>query len=190
MIAFTNKTNEKDVPYPLLMFLNSMTENNAFIANNFLTPFELDRITLNKYGAIQNPTMEVKQMIIGFFLLGKILCGMILLKPSGKGEYIKVNYKIIASIIWQAFMIYIKAQAKTTDPSKNDDFILKNGVKYPKKTNDIVSEDLFDHRDLMHIFQREKKWMDLITLKVGRFLKTFVELCDKHLEVKKAQEAT
>lgn len=104
----------KDVPYSLLMFFHQLTNHNTFIPNNFLTTFELHRITVNKYGALQNPTPEVKQMMIGFFLLGKILIGTILLKPQSVGVNVKIsqvamkNFKIVASIIWQAFLKYIK----------------------------------------------------------------------------------
>lgn len=89
--SLLKSSNEKDFPFSLLLFLNELTSDGTFIPNNFLTLFELHRAVLNKYGALKTPTVEVKQMIIAFFLLGKILCGMILLKPETVGVSIKIN---------------------------------------------------------------------------------------------------
>ena len=85
--------NAKDVPYPFIAFLDSLTWHNAFIPNNFLTPFEIHRLNINKYGALQNPSHEAKQMLIGFFIIGKIMIGKIFLNPGDIGVNIKVNEK-------------------------------------------------------------------------------------------------
>lgn len=44
---------------------------------------------------------------------------------------------------------------------------------------------MYDERDLMHVFQREKKWFGIIAVKIGRFLKNVVELLPKNEEAKK-----
>lgn len=186
--------NAKDVPFPFIYYLDSTTSHNAFIPNNFLTTFEIHRVNISKYGSLENPTHEMKQMIIGFFILGIVLVGKICLHPEDIGMKIKINeqtkknFKIIASIIWQAFLKYIKTAAKAIDPENDNDFTEKNGRKYPKKPTDIISEDLFTQRDLMHIYQRELIWMGQMSLEIGKSLKNFVDLIEKKEEVKKIQE--
>ena len=190
--------------FSLLLFLNELTTENTYIPNNFLTLFELHRLNLNKYGSLQKPTYEVKQMLIGFFLIGKILCGSILMNPKQIGVGVavsktwEINLKIIASIIWQAALKYLKTYVKSIDPENDEDFTIRKGIKYPKKPTDIISEDMYDERDLMHVFQREKKWFGIIAVKIGRyfvssliyrFLKNVVDLCPKYEEVKKLQES-
>ena len=95
---------------------------------------------------------------------------------------------MIASLIWHAALKYLKTYVKATDPENNDDFVMKRGKKYRKKPTDIISEDLFDERDLMHVFQREKKWFGILAVKIGKFLKNITEMCPRHAEIKKLQE--
>lgn len=175
-------TTPSEIPYPLIMFLDQMTSHDAYIANNFLTKFELDRIKLGKYGQLQEPTDEIKEMLIGFFLLGKIFVSAIMLKPQSIGVNVKIkdltltNFKVVASIVWHAFLQYIKLHAKPLDPEDANDFIMKKGVKYRKKPTDLISEDLFDERDLSHVFNRDKKWLGILSVKLGKFTKAAVAL--------------
>jgi hypothetical protein len=168
LIKSANSTN---LPYSLLLFLKELTTEKTYIPNNFLTLFEIHRVVLNKYGALQVPTYQVKQLLIAFFLLGKILCGAILMKPKDIGVGVtitkscEINFKIIASIIWQATLKYLKTYVKCIDPENDIEFTVKKGKNYPKKPTDIISEELYDERDLMHILQRERKWFGLIAVK-------------------------
>lgn len=120
----------------------------------------------------------------------------VLLKPEVVGGSIKIkdqlrtNFKLIASVIWMAFIKYIRTVCKAKDPENDDEFLMKNGRKYRKAPTDVISEELFDDRDLSHIFQREKKWFTTVCIRIAKFLETFINLTKNSDKVKKAQEAS
>jgi hypothetical protein len=55
-----------------LVFFFNFTENGAYMPNNFLTKFELDRITLDVSGALSGQTDYKRKMLLGMFIIGKI----------------------------------------------------------------------------------------------------------------------
>jgi hypothetical protein len=108
-----DSTDLKIMPIPLIIFLGSLTSHKAFIPDNFLTIFELNRLQTDPYGALLNPDDEQVKMILGFYIIGKILIGKILLKPESLGLNIQMsskvlgNFKILASLIYLNFLEYI-----------------------------------------------------------------------------------
>lgn len=40
------------VPEPLLLFLNNIVRQGTYVADGFMTPYQLNRIDLDNYGAI------------------------------------------------------------------------------------------------------------------------------------------
>ena len=76
------------MPNPLIIFIGNLTTHKAFVPDNFLTYFELNRLDTNEYGCLMNPTMDHVKMITSFYLIGKILVGRILLQPSSLGIHI------------------------------------------------------------------------------------------------------
>lgn len=40
------------IPGPLIIFLSNLTQKGQFVPDRFLTPYELNRIDLDNYGAI------------------------------------------------------------------------------------------------------------------------------------------
>ena len=186
--------NQDDLPYPLLLFIKTLTGSESYVPDDFLTKFEIHRVNLTNYGALKNATKEQKQMIIGFFLIGKALVINVLLNPQSLAQNITLkekavkNLKIIASVIWLAFLKYIRTVCRAIDPENDDEFKLKNGKKYRKAPTDTISEELFDQRDLSHIFQREKKWFNHTCIRIAKFLENYIELTEKFDEVKRIQE--
>ena len=51
-MAIADATDLKTIPLPLIIFLSSLLKPKAFMPDDFLTPFELNRVSLDDYGAI------------------------------------------------------------------------------------------------------------------------------------------
>lgn len=74
------------MPIPLLVFLKNLTTAKAFVPNDFLTQYEINRLRLDTYGALKEPVFEEqKLMIVSFYLLAKILIAKILFNPLKLG---------------------------------------------------------------------------------------------------------
>ncbi len=99
-------------------FLYHLTENGAFMPNNFLSNFELSRLEIDEYGSIWNMNTQKQNMIIAFFLLSKILVGKILLQPDlyagirtdMSSNNLKKNLKILATFIQEIVRDYFMAK--------------------------------------------------------------------------------
>lgn len=70
------------IPGPLIVFLSNLTQKGQFVPDRFLTPYELNRIDLDNYGAIVDLDYQQRQMIAGLYLFGKILITKVLLVPK------------------------------------------------------------------------------------------------------------
>lgn len=51
-------SNSQKMPTPLIIFLGSLTKAKAFVPDNFLTPFELNRLKTDAYGALITPNED------------------------------------------------------------------------------------------------------------------------------------
>jgi hypothetical protein len=85
MIDLIENTNASKMPLPLIVFLESLMRPKAYVPDNFLTEFELNRIHTDSYGAIVRLEPDQIKMISCMYLLGKVLIAKILLNPNKAG---------------------------------------------------------------------------------------------------------
>ncbi len=52
ILNLVDLTDLEHLPIPLIIFMASLLKPKAFIPDNFLTPFELNRMAIDHYGAI------------------------------------------------------------------------------------------------------------------------------------------
>jgi uncharacterized membrane protein YcgQ (UPF0703/DUF1980 family) len=98
----------------------------AFLPDWFLFGYEFKRIPLNRYGAIRkNINSKHRRLILGMYILIKILVAKILLNPSKTGfsgpvmgKVISMNFKILASILFYVTIDYM--DEITNDPKLKD----------------------------------------------------------------------
>jgi hypothetical protein len=96
------------MPTSLVRFLSHLCEAKQFMPNNFLSSYEISRIGLDNYGALPRKMGVGKEhLIIGSYLISKVLIGLILLqeeifagnfKPA-KISKIKQNLILIATVL-------------------------------------------------------------------------------------------
>ena len=60
-------------------------EDGAYMANNFLTRFELNRLELDSNGALTGQNTPRKKMLLGMFIIGKIFLPRVCIKPESIG---------------------------------------------------------------------------------------------------------
>ena len=85
IIDLDEKTREGYLEADHLTFFFNFTQSGAFMPNNFLTKFELDRIVLDQNGALTEMTDVRKKMVLGMFILGKIFVPRVCIKPESIG---------------------------------------------------------------------------------------------------------
>lgn len=78
----TEQTNVDFMPVPLIIFLNNITQNGNYVPDNFLTPYQLNRIDTDNYGAIISLDESQIKMVAGTYLFARILIFNILLKAT------------------------------------------------------------------------------------------------------------
>ena len=123
------------LPTPLLLFLNGMTTQGTFIPDNWLTPYQLNRIDIDNYGAIIDlDDMQVK-MIAGTFLFVRILIFDVLMGNANKNtpQLVQDNMKFVCSILYYLFVRQLNSKMKDYKRAKDT------------KGNDIFSELLYEY---------------------------------------------
>jgi len=66
------------MPYALSVFLGSLVKVGQYIPNNFLSQFEMKKLNLDELGGIVSSSYPQKMMMIGGFILIKVLVCRIL----------------------------------------------------------------------------------------------------------------
>ena len=113
LTSILENTDLKIVPIPFIVFLGNMIHHKTFMPDNFLTEFELNRLQLDDYGALFHPDEDQSKMILGFYIMGKILTARILMQPDKLGfqmdfnEKMRKNFKILASMVYLIFLEFI-----------------------------------------------------------------------------------
>jgi len=124
------------MPIPLLMFINNMCQAGKYVPNQFLTPYQLNRLDTDNYGAIINLDESQVKMMAGTYIFCRIMIVDILLnfnKQTDMGgsvtnkETVTNNFKVIATILYYIFMRVINKLLKSYERQKD------------KKGNDIYS---------------------------------------------------
>jgi len=148
------------IPGPLIIFISNLTKDGQYVPDNFLTPYELNRIDLDNYSAIVDLDQVQRQMIAAIYLFGKMLVSKVLLVPEKassssdeKNEkkdeiqiyldqqqeldsVVKENFKIVASVLYLMFMQEIQATMKNYERHRD------------KPGNDIISRKLYTYKQI------------------------------------------
>lgn len=179
------------MPLPLLVFIQNLCKEGAYIPNNFLTPYELNRIDVNNYGAIISLDDNQLNMISSVYLYSKLLISKVLLNPTGQQEneldpQIAENFKILASVLYYIFM--------QVSHSK----MLKYARQKDAPNNDIISKKLYQYAEIKAFFtdgleQKQfiddmKKQMELWIRKLGLFVKNSERINEKRDTTKKVDD--
>jgi hypothetical protein len=73
------------MPIPLIIFLAGLVKKGQYVPNNFLTEFELSMMDLDSYGRINSISEAQISLIIGAYIIIKVLVGKMLLNPKNNG---------------------------------------------------------------------------------------------------------
>ena len=102
------------MPIPLIIFINNLCQTKSYVPNNFLTPYQLNRIDTDNYGAIIDLDPVQLKMVSSIYIFAKVLLTNILLKVENNeqqsnveqrvNDVIASNFKVIASILYYLFM--------------------------------------------------------------------------------------
>ena len=68
-----------------MSFLANIVKSDQYVPDGFLSQFEMDRVSLDAYGALQKVTDKQIQMMIGNYVLIKVLVSLVLGNPSSLG---------------------------------------------------------------------------------------------------------
>lgn len=143
-----DEENKKGMPKPLKFFLKSITTPLGYLPPDFLSKFEKQRVKVDERGSLTEANDYAKQMMYGFFIIGKILISKILMKPEEIATKIKLskksvdNFKIISSLIWTCFIDQMRGSVKAFNDEDNLEYQLRNNIKYRKAPADELSKDL------------------------------------------------
>jgi hypothetical protein len=92
--GFRDNTTEVEMPGPFRLFLGKLTSQGTFLPGSYLLPFEKSRLEFDSFGALKSQSDSKKKMMISFFLITRILIGMLLLKPEESGLPTRKNGKV------------------------------------------------------------------------------------------------
>jgi hypothetical protein len=79
--SVVDNTNVKDMPIPLVIFLSNLVKPKAYVPQNFLTEFELNRLETDQYGAVGKLNEAQIKMIASLYIFGKVLVAKVLFNP-------------------------------------------------------------------------------------------------------------
>ena len=139
--GLTDNVTEDNITNEIQEFMQFVMNNDHFVPYKFYSLFEISRLMSNE-GYIKNVNSNQKKMIIGIYIIGKILIYYYMmefnfLREDDKEKIdddSKLNLKIISSIIFHQLMKMIKSVCKTV--SKIDNMRQKRNEQY-KISRDI-----------------------------------------------------
>ena len=134
-------TNAQQIPPALIAFLANLVKKGQYIPDNFLSQFELDKLDLNPLGAINDINDKQMEMIIGNYILIKILVCKVLANPQSLGfipsqylnidnaytQKLKINFKVLTSLLFYTVIEYMELLLKAKGYA--DDLIFQSGLK-------------------------------------------------------------
>ena len=80
--AIKSSIQDGEMPVPLASFMKSIASKGGYVPKDFFTKFEKNRITLTDRGYLKEANLKEKQVVLGVFLLVRMLVIQILLKPQ------------------------------------------------------------------------------------------------------------
>lgn len=95
-----------------------MTKDGQYVANNWLTPWELNRIDTDNYGTMLELDENQRRMVASLYLYAKVMVMRVLMAEAerqrdepkpGSGELltnsvIRENFKVLASVLYYLIM--------------------------------------------------------------------------------------
>ncbi|TNV83734.1 hypothetical protein FGO68_gene7231 [Halteria grandinella] len=119
------QSTEETVPMPLVSFLGSLVKREQYVPDGFLTQFEMDRLNLDKYGALISVSEKQVQMVMGNYILIKVLVCQIMANPEKLGlipdsqkeglqrNNITANFRVLASMLYYTVMEFMEQLLKS-----------------------------------------------------------------------------
>lgn len=122
------------LPAPLIMFLNNICTAGSYVPDGFLTPFMLNRVDTDNYGAfISLDEVQIK-MITSMYLYCKIMIMDIFVKykaqndanataaqraASSSSQIVDQNYRVIATILYFLIMKVLNERLRGYERQKD-----------------------------------------------------------------------
>ena len=143
LLDLTQQTNVDVMPVPLIVFLHNITQSGNYVPNNFLTPYQLNRIDTDNYGALIDLDENQIKLIAGTYLFARILVMGILFKATDNAgqagninDVVVENFKVVSTIVYYIFMQVINS-------------LLKDYKRVPdKKGADVYSLKLLPYKEV------------------------------------------
>lgn len=106
-------TKEESLTKPLLQFLGRWTHDRQVPPQNFLFDFEINRLGFDSFAQFKDMNPPKGQMICAMFIILRVLLYIVVLRPFSlklcePTDQIKVNTRMIASILYITLMDYLK----------------------------------------------------------------------------------
>ncbi|CAI2372786.1 unnamed protein product [Moneuplotes crassus] len=171
--AITEEVIKKKVPLPLLEFLKLLITPRKYLPDDFFSMFERKRLSLNERGILSSASSAQECLIIGGFLLVRILLAKILLDPSSivmiklKKKQIR-NFQIVSSVVYYLVLDYFK-ELLPIDKMK----------KLREEFDNIDCNQIMGRYDLSYFFNRQKKWMNDTKKSIGFISERIAKLAEK-----------
>ncbi|CDW85260.1 UNKNOWN [Stylonychia lemnae] len=186
--SIAENTDIKNMPLPLIIFINSLTKAKNFVPQDFLTEYELNRLNTDSYGAITQQLSEDQiKMVGGIYLLGKILIVKILFNPNKSGismqfnDKMLLNFKLLSSVLYNSFLEYMdQITAKFLKPGTQD-----------RKGSDGISQHMLQPQQVKLFYsQNNYQFRNELFLQFDIFLKKLFLLVSKADELKQKYQNT
>jgi hypothetical protein len=97
---------KKSFPQPLLIFMNTFMSDGGLLPYEFLSEFELDVISFDKYDAITNYTPKHKFLQIGSFIFPQYLISKVLLNPEASGIKMEITQRAETNLFLLASLLH------------------------------------------------------------------------------------
>lgn len=145
-----NCTSEATFPEQLADFIASVSESKCVPPNHFLFEFEIKRLTFTHYGTLKNMSEFHSKMIIGMFLICRILIYQFFVRPwtelrkgsvmeaPSKDSCVRLNLKTIASILYHSLMDIIRGTVPVVHGNQK---FLSPDLKIKPRTTILKTEE-------------------------------------------------
>ncbi|CAD8061421.1 unnamed protein product [Paramecium primaurelia] len=143
----TDNANETDFTENMLIYLNSITCEYAYLLDSQHLRFEINRLNFTYHGSLKNMEQKKQFMMIVISMIVKVLLYRLLskahiqIKNVKVTDQLKINMKTITSATYEIFLLFIRG-ATAIQPNNTKDLPIENLVKEKKDMYYLV--DTFD----------------------------------------------
>ncbi|CAK72920.1 unnamed protein product (macronuclear) [Paramecium tetraurelia] len=133
----TDNANETDFTENMLIYLNSITCEYAYLMDSQHLKFEINRLNFTYHGSLKNMEQKKQFMMIVVSMIVKILLYRFLSKAqylaqkANVTDQTKINIKTLTSVVYEIFLLYIRG-ATAIQPNNTKDLPIENVVKEKK----------------------------------------------------------